>query len=181
MRYALVLAAVLLTGCVTASQYAIYEHPVTKGRLACEKLAAKGGIGVYGLGDLPYITDYNTCKENLEDQGYVRIETTSSARPAASSGRYQPCGGGGRRIRRRASRAPRRSRMRPIVRTDGTRAWPRAMSSRWRARAPYSPRSLVSLSSRRTPSTRSSIAASVRWTDLGIGDRSLQSDRKSVV
>jgi hypothetical protein len=102
---------------------------------------------------------------------------SSSARPAPTSGRYHPRGGGGRRIRRRASRAPRPSRMRPIVRTDGTTAWPRATSSRWMARAPYSPRSLVSFSSRRQTSTRSSTADSVRRTRRGIGERSLQSTR----
>src|SRR5713101_6409655 len=55
---------------------------------------------------------------------------SSSARPAPTSGRYQPAGGGGRRTRRPASRAPRRSRMRPMVRTAGTTPCPRAASSR---------------------------------------------------
>ncbi len=78
----------------------------------------------------------------------LTVETPVMARPAATSGRCHPGSGGGRRIRRPASRAPRRSRMRPIVRTDGTPAAPRAASSRRMAWAPYSPRSLVVFSSR---------------------------------
>ena len=43
------------------------------------------------------------------------------------------------------------------------------------ARAPYSPRSLVSFNSRLRPSTRSSTADAVRRTLAAIGGRSLQS------
>jgi len=45
------------------------------------------------------------------------------------------------------------------------------------ARAPYSPRSLVSFNSRLRPSTRSSTADAVRRTLAAIGGRSLQSTR----
>jgi len=64
-----------------------------------------------------------------------------------------------------------------MVRTDGTPGWPCSMSARWMARAPNSPRSLRSLSSRRNVSTRSSTAASVRRLLLGTGGRLLQLTR----
>jgi hypothetical protein len=44
---------------------------------------------------------------------------SSSASRAVTSGRYQPRAEGGRRTRRRASRAPPRSRVRPMVRRQG--------------------------------------------------------------
>jgi len=64
-----------------------------------------------------------------------------------------------------------------MVRTDGTPGWPCSMSARWMARAPNSPRSLRSLSSRRNVSTRSSTATSVRRIFRGTGGRLLQSTR----
>ena len=112
-----------------------------------------------------------------ERQAFDNIEAVEFGAPPATSGRYQPGGGGGRRIRRPASRTPRRSRMRPIVRTDGTTAGPRATSSLWMARAPYSPRSLVSFSVWRRRRTRSTIAEAVRRTRAVIGRRSRQSTR----
>ena len=49
----------------------------------------------------------------------VSNESSSMVR-VASAGRYQPVGGAGRRTRRLASSTPRRSKTRPIVRTDGS-------------------------------------------------------------
>jgi hypothetical protein len=67
--------AVLSTGCMTASHYAIYKHPATGDVLECEKAAAKGGADIYGLGDAPTIAKYNTCKDNVEGRGYQRVGT----------------------------------------------------------------------------------------------------------
>jgi hypothetical protein len=49
----LLLSLLLLAGCVTTSQYALYQHPVTGDRMECEKAPAGGGAGIYGLGDAP--------------------------------------------------------------------------------------------------------------------------------
>ena len=48
-------------------------------------------------------------------------KASSSAVPAATSGRYQPAGGALRRTRRTASKAPCRLRIRPMVRRLGSR------------------------------------------------------------
>lgn len=66
---------------------------------------------------------------------------SSSASAAATGGRYQPLGGGGRRVRVLRSRAPRRRRMRLMVRTEGTVASPCSTNAAWMASAPTAPRS----------------------------------------
>lgn len=66
---------------------------------------------------------------------------SNSVRQAATSGRYQPRGGGGRRVLLRPSSAPRRPRMRLMVRSAGTGAIP-CSDRAWRiASALMAPRS----------------------------------------
>src|SRR5512135_2840037 len=104
----------------------------------------------------------------------------SSSRPfEMTSGRYQPGGGAGRRVRLWPSRAPRRSRMRLMVRTEGSGSNWRPLRASWMASAPWNPRSLACSNSHRTVRTRSSMAVSVRVVDLGVLGRSCQSTRSS--
>ena len=55
----------------------------------------------------------------LRRRPLMMSKLSSSTSRRRTSGRYQPAGGAGRRTRRFASRAPRRSRIRAMVRTDG--------------------------------------------------------------
>lgn len=106
---------------------------------------------------------------------------SSSLRPDATSGRYQPTGGAGLLTRMRPSRMPRRWRMRPMVRLEGTRTIRCSIIDARMASAPQSPRSLPA-SSRRRRSTSSSTELLVRLTGLGAPERrSLQSTRSSRV
>jgi hypothetical protein len=71
-----VIAIILLAGCATASQYAVYQHPTTGDRVECAKPKAKGGIpGMYGLIDAPNLDRYSECKSSLEARGYQRMGT----------------------------------------------------------------------------------------------------------
>ena len=100
---------------------------------------------------------------------------SSSTVSAATSGRYQPLGGGGRRLRLRPSKTPRRRRIRLIVGIDGHGSTFRAPISRRIAAAPYSPNTLWSLSHWRIVSTSCSSAGLVRRVRFGAGGRSVQS------
>jgi hypothetical protein len=72
----LLLLALLLAGCATASEFAVYQHPTTGDRVECEKPAAKGGIpAMYGLIDAPNLDRYSECKSSLEARGYQRMGT----------------------------------------------------------------------------------------------------------
>ena len=111
---------------------------------------------------------------------------SSSARCSRTSWRYHPFGGGGNRMRRRPSKAPRRPRIRPMVRSEGTRSSfsfvRRLASSRRIAAAPNSPRSLMSRSSFRSSTTRASISGDVAWASRRpprVPDQSTRSNRRS--
>jgi hypothetical protein len=78
------LAAFVLAGCAGESHYAVYKHSITGDVLECEKAPAGGGIGIYGVGDLPKIEKYNDCKDALEALGYERTGTVDR-KPTATS------------------------------------------------------------------------------------------------
>ena len=106
---------------------------------------------------------------------------SSSLTPDATSGRYQPIGGGGLRTRVRPSRMPRRWRMRPMVRLEGIRAVCCSSIAARMASAPKSPRSLT-VNSLRNLRTSSSVTALVRLMGRGAPEgRSLQFTRSSRV
>lgn len=92
----------------------------------------------------------------------MRSKLSNSTRPDARSGRYQPRGGAGQRLRRRPSKAPLRSRMRSMVRTLGG-VMPLTRSSRRMASRPYSPKALDDRSSRRTRKITCSTPRGVRF------------------
>src|SRR4051812_20315951 len=103
---------------------------------------------------------------------------SSSAKAWATPGKYQPGGGGGRRVRVRPSRAPRRPRMRLMVRTEGVWATPSSQRA-WRmASAPTAPRSPWARFLR-VCNTRSSKVGAVRRVVCGARERSDQSTRSS--
>jgi hypothetical protein len=85
VRYGLVALLLLLTGCMSVSHYAVYQHPTTGDVLECEKAPASGGLDVYALIDLPNIGMYNACKTMLEERGYVRTGTEDREPTAKSS------------------------------------------------------------------------------------------------
>jgi hypothetical protein len=104
---------------------------------------------------------------------------SSSLLTAATAGRYQPTGGGGRRMRVRPSRMPRLWRMRPMVRREGTGASCWSIIAERMASAPTSPRSLLANLPRKRR-TCSSVAMLTRL--IGFGEpagRALQSTRSS--
>ena len=119
--------------------------------------------------------DVRPAEQAQPDDGVEGIELDLSG---CERGQVPAAGGAGRRIRRRPSSAPWRSRMRPIVRTDGTSGEPRSMSSRWMALAPYSPR-MPSASSARTTRASASISGAVRLGWWGAVERSAQSTASS--
>ena len=73
----------------------------------------------------------------------MKSKQSTSARPAATSGRYQPLGGAGRRIRRTLSCNPRRESTRLIAACEGASAIS-ASKAVLIAPAPYSPSTLSS-------------------------------------
>jgi hypothetical protein len=77
----------------------------------------------------------------------------------------------------RASSTPRRARMRPMVRTEGSANSPRVVNSRKIAAAPNSPRSLWSFNAYRTCSTSPSKDSAVRRVRCGRDECSRQSTR----
>lgn len=104
----------------------------------------------------------------------IASNASSSVPCPATSGRYQPLGGAGRRILLGRSLSPRRVTTRAIVRTDGTRSSPAAsMASRMTA-GPWSPR-IPSRSASRTRAIRASTDGSVRRVRRGVVERSAQS------
>ena len=102
---------------------------------------------------------------------------SSSASHRATSGRYHPRDGDDRRILRGLSKTPRRLRIRPIVRTDGTESMRRYTSSSRMALALYSPRTLSSRSSLRTARILSSMSRLVLVVRCAIGGCVSQSTR----
>src|SRR5512142_1690248 len=65
------------------------------------------------------------------------------------------------------SRTPRRSRMRLMVRTEGSGSILRLLRASWITSAPWNPRSLTCSNSARTVRTRSAMMASVLWGGVG--------------
>ncbi len=126
--------------------------------------------------DTPLST--STSGPSLMTRPSTMSKLSSSARAAATSGRYHPRGGAGRRVLTRPSRAPRRARIRLIVRSDGAAVSPRSSRACWMAWAPTAPRSPWA-SSLRTVRIRSSVEESIRWVLCGTEDRSDQSTRSS--
>ncbi len=99
-------------------------------------------------------------RPTADRQTFDRIETVQFGLSRRNRGRYQPRGGGGRRIRRRPSRTPQRRRIRLIVAIERQGIMRRAFISRWMAAAPYSPNGLRSFNQRRMVKTCCSMTAS---------------------
>jgi hypothetical protein len=74
-RVMIVTLAVVLTGC--AGNYAVYRHPQTGDRLACERSASPtAALGVFG--GIVSGNAYADCKNELESRGYVRDGSVSA-------------------------------------------------------------------------------------------------------